>query len=196
MNYVRVKPHLEAFFASFPEDLSPEERAERRIKLLAGNEYKTRKWKNVQDLSCMLFEENDFANPTKEKLREAYSVAEEVLYLIDNAYDARRKGFITEKEYRTWWGYLDEVGDHPLFLAAVDYWHQMHYITPELASELRKKLLRPKARGRATLEKFYPQMLRPDWAKLTGEESFLGCPCVVRPKGAEYLTLNLPRKSR
>ncbi|MFZ5587231.1 MAG: hypothetical protein ACOZHQ_15035 [Thermodesulfobacteriota bacterium] len=56
-------------------------------------------------------------------LSEANQLAEGILYLLYNAYEALQAELMTDDDFDTWMAYLGDVGDHPLFLVAIRNWH-------------------------------------------------------------------------
>jgi hypothetical protein len=185
----RKKQHLEAFFVEIAKGMDPLLRADRRIRLIAGGEYLTRPWKDIPDLLCLLYEEHDFYNPTKVRLRQTYGLAEDVLYLLNNVFSAHDSKLLADEDYATWIAYLRDVGDHPLFLAAVYYWHDANYLGIDLAKELQKWLCRPGFdHTKATINALYREMTDDSWPQRVGQGK-INCPAAGEPPADEPSSL-------
>lgn len=184
----RQKSHLEAFYVELPKGMDPLERADRRIRLIVDEERLGRPWRDIADLACLLFEEEDFHSPAKARLRATYGAAEDMLYLLSNVFNAYSAELLAKEDYQTWVAYLPEVGDHPLFLTAVFYWHDANYLSTELAAELRDRLCRPNTHTRATIEALFPEMIEANWPGRVGQGK-ISCPAARGPAAGKPPTL-------
>lgn len=161
----------ESFYVELPDGGNSRERAEIRLRLMLKDVQQMPSWEDIPSLSRWLWEPQDFYAEVKVRTREAYAQAEDLLYLLNNVYDAYATGFIAPGEYRTWMSYLYENGQHPLFLVALHFWHQAGFLTEEFAAELRLHFLKSLS-NRETAQAIFPTLLKDDWPKKVGEKYF------------------------
>jgi hypothetical protein len=164
--------YLIAFFADFPEDEEPSvELAHRQINLFLDTGT-FEGWSNTEDLMKRLYELTpDFHNPIKARLRRAYHLAEQLLYLLHDAFTAYRAGILTDVKYESWIVFVDDVGFHPLFLSAILYGHSGGYITKDFAEHIKARL-QQNERNRKAIKVIYSDMLNNDWLKRLGNQQY------------------------
>lgn len=89
------------------------------------------------------------------------------MYLLYNAYEAMEAKLMTNEDFDSWTAYLGDIGDHPLFLVAIRNWHDSGYFTASFARKLKDTLL-DYERAYATIDRYYGEMLDPNWADSIG----------------------------
>lgn len=164
--------YLGAFFADAPdkEDFSFAD-AQRYVNLLLenGGFYG---WNNVEELISRIYEPRDnYLGAKKKKLREAFDLAEHLLYLLEDAHSARQAHILSEAEYETWITYVDDIGFNPLFLSALYYGHSSGYMTKDFASHIKERLLRSK-RNKQAVSILYKELLDQDWINKLGKRGY------------------------
>jgi hypothetical protein len=172
------KPELMAIFADFPDGKEPNiDIAHDLVKLLC--EKKTNciePWDNAQELLAILYEpkHENFHSKDKQSIRAAYDLAEQLLYLVADAYSAKQYNIITEQEYNTYQAYIHDVGYNPLFIAAISFGHSSGYIEKSFALELQKEMETKKLNGRnwKMLKIVYKEMTEPNWADTLSDCSY------------------------
>ena len=138
---LRDKPYLQALFVRPSKEQEPILFSHQVLNLfLAGHTGKKLEWKDVPDLYEKLWEYDDFNNPTKVRLREAVYFADRFLYILEDAYIAKKNKMLEPEDYETFSGYLDEIGSNPAFLTAVYIGQKYRYISKEFAKELKSLL--------------------------------------------------------
>jgi hypothetical protein len=165
-------PYLVAFFADFPEDEEPSLKlAHQQINLfLETGTFEG--WTTSEDLMIRLYEPtHDYHSVSKTKLRGAYHISEQLLYLLHDAYGAYKSKIITAENYETWIAFIDGIGFHPIFLSAVQFGHSGGYITKDFAKHLKERLLRSDT-NRKAIEILYSDMLRDDWLERLGKQQY------------------------
>lgn len=97
-------PYLQAVFVDVSKEDDPVKRATQQIDILLQNGIegvndishkeidRLPKWHNIPELVDMLWGPNDFHNKAKVRLRRAHDLAEQILYLLVEAYEAQRHG--------------------------------------------------------------------------------------------------------
>lgn len=164
--------YLNAFWAYFPEDMSAKDLAKARISLLMndninedGNIYA---WNDVRDLEHIIFSCDSFCDDKLKRLRTAYNMAEQTLYIVESASNAKSKGIIGDDVYQSYISYVYDIGSHPLFLEAIYFGHETGFLPFEFAKELKKIYMTNKL-NRETAELIYPDIIHdPDWAEKVG----------------------------
>jgi hypothetical protein len=82
-----------------------------------------------------------------------------ILNTIHSAYDYCGEGVITPKEFRTWAGYFNDIGPHPVFLATIWNWEQERYMSKGFAKYVQHKLYTHATPGiKQVVKEFYPHM--------------------------------------
>lgn len=167
------KSYLQAMFAQMPTDVDPFTGSHEILKLYLSPKENNMSftWKDIPDLYNKLFQYEGFNNPDRVKLRYGYFLAENFLYLLDNSFVAHEYHLESDDDLETWFAYLDDIGQHPLFLRAIYCGHKFGYIEPEFASFIveRMKKSRKSEQFKAILKSVYPDMLSDEWARQTGQ---------------------------
>lgn len=176
-------PYLQAFFVDVSREADPVKRANMQITILLQNGIEScpdvpskeiariPQWKDVPALVDLLWGPDDFHNKGKVRLRRAHDLGEQILYLLLEAYDANKRGAIDNDVYEEWIPYFDEIGSHPIFLAAVYYGHSAGYFKKDFAQELVRRLdLEKNRKAKETVQAIYPDMLKPDWVDRIGKK--------------------------
>lgn len=173
----KAREHLEPFWAQVPKNFKPRDRARERIKLLLGD-YSQDNWKNIAEFNCiMLYSPEAMRKPQLNILRDCTGLAERILYLLYAGFDHFTNKLIDEKDYDTWLAYLKDIGDHPIFLAALYNGHFMGYLDPEFCNLIKNKMVKiPWVL--ATINEIYPEMLEPGWADCAGKMGQPACPYI------------------
>jgi hypothetical protein len=165
------KPYLQAIFAQPPKNIDIKLSSIKLLQLFIidtdSNNVCTN-WRDVPDLYDILFEYDNFNDPTKMRLREGYCIAESILYTLLNAYSAKESKLISQEDYETYIGYCYEVGKNPLFLCAIFCAHKYNYITKSFAIELKHRLL-IKADIKNVFNVIYSDLLKEDWLSRVGQ---------------------------
>ncbi len=133
---------------------------------------KLQDWKDIPDLYEKLFGFNEFDNydnSDKSRLREAYFVGEDILYLVVNAHEARRYSLISDSDWESWAAYIDDLGTNPLFLAAIYCGHKYGYITQDFAELLKTRLMKKEDISKV-IKTIYHDMDKRDWVQRVGKE--------------------------
>ena len=82
-----------------------------------------------------------------------------ILNTIHSAYDYCGEHVITPKEFRTWAGYFNDIGPHPVFLATIYNWEQERYMSKGFAKYMQHKLYTDAPPGiKQVVKEFYPHM--------------------------------------
>ncbi len=129
-------------------------------------------WKNLEDLNQILYSESAFQSADLRKLRDAYTLCELILYLANDAYYAQRSKTVKPDQAETFFGYLDDIGDHPIFLLAVWFGHGGGHMTTDFAQFLRSRLLKNE-RTVALAKEIFPALLQDSWATAVGTRPHL-----------------------
>ena len=103
------------------------------------------------------------AAPGTVELRRAFIHLTSVFGVMHSALDYHNEGVLSSGELTGWFGYVSDIGPHPLLLATMWSWHESRYMSREFAREVRQRLLDDAPRHRQVIEYFYPQMLAPDF---------------------------------
>ncbi|MFH1061236.1 MAG: hypothetical protein V1797_21435 [Pseudomonadota bacterium] len=172
-----------SFFAHY-YPMTPRECAHKRIHMICQDCCGVPDWNTIAELEAWLFDYREFSDKSKVELRKVFSLAQRILYLMVRAWSAKHEGLLDEDEYESWLTYIDIVGTHPLFLVAVYYWHDMGYLIPGLARDIRTRLLHG---DKASFEEIefikivYPEMVADDWVDKIGSVSVRDrmCRCSV-----------------
>jgi hypothetical protein len=125
--------------------------------------------KDVEDLYAKIFYSKSFAKFDRENLRnESGDVVElrrmsahctRILDLLHAAYDYCGEKVIPEREFRTWAGYFNDIGPHPVFLATLWNWEQERYMSKGFAKYVHHKLYSDAPRGiQQVVKEFYPAL--------------------------------------
>ncbi len=172
------KDYLMAFFADPPEGMDPNiNMARQQINLFLDIKKKEKlkdEWHNVKDLLKIIYDGSDnkkFYRSERIKLRQAYDLAEHLLYLLHDAYDANKRKILLDEDFATWRPYIDDLGFHPLFLAAIYYGHSSGYMTKDFAKFLKTTLLKSD-RNRKAIGVLYNDMLKDNWVDMLGKREY------------------------
>jgi hypothetical protein len=164
--------YLEAFFADPPdkENFSFAD-AQRYVNLFLDKE-SFGGWKNVGELTSRVFEPSkNFHAPNKKKLRKAFSIAEHLLYLLQDAHSAYKANILCKADYETWITYVDDIGFNPFFLAALSYGHSSGYITKDFAINIKERL-RSSKRNEQAISILYKELQEDDWIDNLGKREY------------------------
>lgn len=178
---IDTKPHVLAVFAVRPKDIDVMSGANKMLLICAGSNRLSFKWKDVPDLYEKLYQVDGFNIKDRIRLRDALDMAENILYLVYNVYDAvhtSKKDFIIgnlffAKDYdiigsETWYAYLNELGENPLFLAAIYKAHKYGYLDQDFAAFIQKRF-RGSGRIKEVLKVIYPELVKDDkWPSKVG----------------------------
>ena len=185
------KPELLAVFIIPPKELSVFDGSNKMLLACAKTKKLSFTWESVPDLYEKLYEVDGFNNADKVDLRNALDMAENMLYLVYNVYDADNFQKNNDISYyvklllnrigimgmdtsdiigaETWYAYISELGQNPLFLAAIYKGHKYGYFDEEFSAFIRERLMRSN-RIRITLDKIYPELTKDDWVERLNEE--------------------------
>lgn len=168
------KPYLHAIFAKIPENNNTLVGLNSLLQLLLeekkGKGELSFKWKNIPELYEKLFQADGFNRPDRVRLREAYFLEEDFLYLLLNCYGNKIESMISDEVFKTWIAYFSEIGQHPLFLSAIYCGHKYGYIDPKFSAFI-VDLMKKSNRLTTTLKNVYPDMLSDNWAQRAGVEA-------------------------
>lgn len=163
------KPYLDSIWASTSPAIQGKPAADAKLQAIwnAGATRRSRasRWDTVPDLETLLYAPSAFSSLGAERLRQAYLLCETVLYLVVDAIDAERQLLLDPAETRIYTAYIEDLGDHPLFLHSLWFAHESGYITPQNQHHLRTLILADPSRSN-TVAQIYPDLLRPDWVTL------------------------------
>lgn len=101
-----------------------------------------------------------------ERLRKLTSHMEAWLYHLEAAYDYRNEGIIAEGEWKTWKGWLKQMGPHPVLLMVIRSGIENKYICREFASELYKTMVAEMPENVPVIGDLYPEFLVIDYSSL------------------------------
>lgn len=168
-------PNLHALWVSPPDNLHGKDRADALLKAFLPNAKDKAKisgdtWKTVRDIETILWSEENIHDQEIQKLRNAYTQVESILYLVCSAIDAEQGGKLRAADAKTYVAYLHDLGAHPLFLHALWYGHKGGYFSPEVAKHLQNELLKNEETKR-TADIIYKELLDKDWAQRTGKSN-------------------------
>lgn len=96
-------------------------------------------------------------------VRQASIHLSAIFGVMHSALDYQREGVMSSEELGTWFGYVSDIGPHPLLLTTIWNWHDARYMTREFAASVRQRLLDDSPRNRTIIEYYYPQMLAPEF---------------------------------
>jgi hypothetical protein len=169
---------LHSFWAYLPDNLTPREKIELRLRLLLyqrddlnpGEIIKKKlKFEDAHDLDRILWAHDTFADPDFMRLREAYDYAEEMLFTAEGAHNAFVAGVLTKEDWKNTSTYIDNVGSHPLFIDAVCWGHDGANFSEAFAIMLKDKYMHNKELKDAAIE-MYPEIINDKkWAFDMGE---------------------------
>ncbi|ADK84150.1 hypothetical protein Deba_0778 [Desulfarculus baarsii DSM 2075] len=160
---VRSKPFLESFFMVCDDNILPKDKADRLLSaLLHGTSGSYKRWENVQDIVDWPWEENDFFSEGKDRFRYGTYLAERIIILLTLAHGAWQDRLISKEDYHGYTNYIDTIGHHPLFLAAIHYWARHRFIRQSFAAELRNRLLMSQE-AKEMIHVIYPQIESDKW---------------------------------
>jgi len=108
------------------------------------------------------------------KARKIFLHLQDVFYHVHNAHDYWKNGILSESEWKTWKGYIREIGPHPVLLAVIWNGYQNRYFSRDYArflqSELCPRVIPADEIDRDTTQRnsefvryFYEEMTREDW---------------------------------
>ncbi len=167
---------LNSFWAGLPEGLSIKEKADARLALLFVKDNKegkasptqTLKWNNIKDLDDQIWSHDTFGNPNYRQLRDGFNYAEEILYMQASAYFSIDQKLMTEEEGEAFSTFIEDIGEHPLYLAAVAWNHDYGGITKPIAKRI-KETYQKNTNLKEVALAFYPEMINdPGWVDKTG----------------------------
>jgi hypothetical protein len=171
--YIQIsnRPYLQAMFVMPISNVDTKQAADRILALFLNKEHidnKLLQWNNIPELFNRLFEYSNFNNSDKQKLREAYFIAENILYLLLNAYESKNLSILSDQDYETYIGYIAEIGHNPLFLCAIYCGHKYGFITKLFSLELKTHLLKKKE-TKVIIKDIYKDLLDDKWCERVGE---------------------------
>jgi hypothetical protein len=169
---IENKPYLQAFFAQRSLNISAFDGSQKLLKLLLGkNDNISFKWKNIPDLYDKLYQLEGFNQPDRVRMRACFSMAQDILYLLENVYSlSENSEDLKDIDAETWFAYIEQIGGHPLFLAAIYEGHKYRYLTSDFAAFLAKRMIESK-NIKPILESIYPDMLEMNWAHQINDRS-------------------------
>ncbi len=137
-------------------------------------------WKTVGELyDRYVYRSEGFYDEKRIQLRKAYNFAENILYEVDNAYNAKNLKCLKEEDFQTWVAYTDALGMNPIFLTALQYGHDYAFLSEDSCSFFQERI--SSLHGASNLlQQIYPELLTNSWRKpYTGANS-IGIGCRVR----------------
>jgi hypothetical protein len=72
--------------------------------------------------------------------RKVFLHLQDAFYHVHNAFDYWRNGILSEGEWKTWKGYIREIGPHPVLLAVIWNGHRNRYFSQDFARFLQSEL--------------------------------------------------------
>lgn len=166
-------PFLDSIWAVPPDNLQGKARADYQLEAIwdiNGQSNDTvPEWKNMSDLESMLYSPGTYGNDKYIQLRNSYTALEMILYLISDAYEARMSDHlnITQNHAETYYAYINDIGDHPLFLEALWFGHKGGYITENFAIFIKEQLLKDLDR-KNNISEIYSDLLKTEWVSKIG----------------------------
>lgn len=171
------KPYLQALFAHPPENIYPTIGCKQLLLLFLNEENDNKKkdlsftWKDIPDLYSKLFQAEGFNNEDRIRLREGYFIAEDILYIMLNAYQFLESKMYSEDDYETWIAYIYDLGHNPLFWTAFYCGHKYGYVDQGFAANLVEHIkgLEPQNNILIMLKDLYPELFEDGWVGRLGE---------------------------
>lgn len=162
--------YLQGLFALSPKGQDAKSNAIQMLQVITNdvNDNFYTEWKDIPELHAIIFGSKEFNNENKHKLREAILISETIIDDISSAFEANEFGLIKKEDYETYVGNFPDIGENPLFLCAVYWYHRNGYITKTFAHEIKKRLLTNPQR-KSVIEAIYPDLLKDDWISRVGE---------------------------
>lgn len=141
------QPNLSALWTIVPDSLHGKDKADELLKAFLHDRKNKIKisgstWGHVRDLEAILWSKKNLHNKEMHGLRNGYTFAESILYLVCSAIDAGQRDQLSPEDVKTYVAYLNDVGAHPLFLHALWFGHRGGYFSPKVAEQLQKELLK------------------------------------------------------
>lgn len=179
------EPMLDAFWAEFPKDTNVVTVAHKQVWILVSTNdaciahlCSTNSdpipWTTIPEfVSKYIYGGEHFHTPLRDQLRKAYSFAEQILYEVDNAINARDQGFVKEEDFQTWAAYTDTLGKHPLFLTALAYAHDYGFLGESSCAFFKDRITSLEG-ATPLIQSIYPEMLTNEWATTNGLHK-IGC---------------------
>ncbi|TNJ39343.1 hypothetical protein FGF66_04330 [Chlorobaculum thiosulfatiphilum] len=163
------KKNVFGLFIQRSSDMSIIDGSNKLLESCAGNKLSF-VWRDVPDLYEKLYQVDGFYNEDRVCLRDALDTAENILYLIYNVHDADvLTNHAQEIGVETWYAYIEEVGENPLFLAAIYKGIKYRYIDKEFARFLYNRMNNSK-HIKETLIVIYHEMTNASWVDSVGEK--------------------------
>jgi hypothetical protein len=163
------KKNVFGVFIQRPSGMNIIDGSNKVLECCAGNKLSF-VWKDAPDLYEKLYQIEGFYNEDRVCLRDALDTAENILYLIYNVRDAEvLTHHAKEIGVETWYAYIEEVGENPLFLSAIYKAVKYGYIDKEFARFLYDRMNNSK-HIKETLTVIYPEMTTMSWVDSVGEK--------------------------
>lgn len=121
-------------------------------------------WDDVTQIDPAIYAYSEWKKQGMHGIRKAYLVADMMLYLVFDVYDAHANGHLDDETWQTYAAYITDVGDHPLFLSAVAYGRRVGYLTKDFCTELKERLSRRSRQQQAVAAIYRDMMSDSDWA--------------------------------
>lgn len=170
-NNVMNQTYLRSVFIVLPADELPKVKADKRLQLVNTHFNELPSWNTIPELMDIAWGEYHFNKEYSASFCAVYYFSESILYLLNAAYESYSVKAISQEDYRSWAGYLTEIGDHPIFLGAVYYAHYYGYITKKFANEIQKHYSGT-PHLKATVKSLYPEMLENNWPRQVGQHIY------------------------
>lgn len=157
-------PYAYSLWSSFDSNTKPEDYIRTCIKLASpgeGAELPTPR--DIDDLMRMLWHTSTFNDSFNtisraSNLRRAFDIAEVIFYHLERIHAYMNDEIMDDEEANTWLGIVQNIGPHPLFLAAAEDARRHGYISPDFAQWLLDALsTNPKWK---LVQDFYPYMAK------------------------------------
>lgn len=177
------KEYLKAFFAYHESKHNPKTLADAQLAIIMQGKGSPPEWQTIQDLDECIYSAEHFYDEGLENLREAYALAESMLYVAYEAHDSKTRGVLRADQVSSFRAWVDNNGSHPLFLLAVYFWHHCGYFSSSFAVELREQLLASPV-AKAIIQEVYPELLSADWPNQVGQERLYFNKCGKRSLAA------------
>jgi hypothetical protein len=96
------------------------------------------KWNNIDDLYAYIWASDNVLDERFVLARVLEMHATDYLFIIHDAFRAKRMGYFTEDEYAMWRAYIDDLGQSPFFLLALKDGAEFGYMMPDVLAEMRE----------------------------------------------------------
>lgn len=167
------KPRLSSIFVARPINDEPKVAMNRMLKIFLTNPEEIEnipQFDNIKKFSCNFWSAE--SNYRYDDLIDAYFFAESILYIVNAAHDNKDVYIENSDRYLIdEYPYIGEVGENPVFLAALFEGVRWGYLS-ENASEWMRENIVQNFTDEAYWRQVFPEMLDPKkWRKLKGREA-------------------------